>query len=166
MTRPAGPPHGARATRCDARGVRGRRIAVVLAAGLAACAARAPRVAVGSLAAGLDEFLATHPLAAGQAIRADEVGRTASASYHLVQVRGSESPHRHVAHDLTVFVLRGRGTLTLGHTHIRLRAGDAVLIPRGTPHGFVNEGRGRAVTLAVFTPPLDAPDAVPAGEFD
>jgi len=162
MTRPAEPPHGARATRCDARGARGRRIAAVLAAGLAACAARAPRVAVGSLAAGLDEFLATHPLAAGQAIRADEVGRTASASYHLVQVRGSESPHRHVAHDLTVFVLRGRGVLTLGEARRSLAAGDAALIPRGAVHWFASEGRAPALSLVVFAPPLDAPDTVPA----
>jgi len=103
---------------------------------------------------------------ADENIRADPVARTETASYHVVQVHDREAPHRHTAHDLTVFVLRGRGTLFLGHRRIRLRAGDAVLIPRGTAHSFVNEGRGRAVTLAVFTPPLDAPDAVPAGEFD
>ena len=136
-------------------------IAVGLALALAACAPRPPRVAVGSLAAGLDEFLAAHPLAEGQTIRADEVGRTASASYHLVQVRGSESPHRHAAHDLTVFVLRGRGTLTLGEGRRALAAGDAAAIPRGAVHWFANGGRAPALAFVVFTPPLDAPDTVP-----
>ena len=135
-------------------------IAVGLALALAACAPRPPRVAVGSLAAGLDEFLAAHPLAEGQTIRADEVGRTASASYHLVQVRGSESPHRHAAHDLTVFVLRGRGTL--GEGRRALAAGDAAAIPRGAVHWFANGGRAPALAFVVFTPPLDAPDTVPA----
>jgi len=51
--------------------MRERAIAVGLALALAACAPRPPRVAVGSLVAGLDEFLAAHPLAEGQAIRAD-----------------------------------------------------------------------------------------------
>jgi len=129
------------------------------------CAARVPEVAIGPLADGLDPFLAAHPPADAN-IRADPVARTETASYHVVQVRDREMPHRHAAHDLTVFVLRGRGTLVLEHARIPLRAGDAVLIPRGTAHWFVNEGRGRAVALAVFTPPLDAPDAVPAGEFD
>src|SRR5205814_5559824 len=104
--------------------------------------------------AGLDEFLAAHPLADGQTIRADEVGRTASASYHLVQVRGSESPHRHAAHDLTVFVLRGRGTLTLGEGRRALAAGDAAAIPRGAVHWFANGGPPAALALAVFTPPV------------
>jgi len=45
--------------------MRGRGIAVVLALGLAACAPRPPRVAVGALAAGLDEFVAAHALAGG-----------------------------------------------------------------------------------------------------
>ena len=141
--------------------MRARAIAVVLVVALAACAARAPRVAVGGLAGGLDEFLAAHPLAEGQAIRADEVGRTGSASYHLVQVRGRESPHRHVAHDLTVFVLRGRGSLTLGEVGCPLAAGDAAVIPRGAVHWFANEGGGPALALVVFAPPLDAPDTVP-----
>ncbi len=135
---------------------------LVLALGLAACAPRPPRVAVGALAAGLDEFVAAHPLAGGQEIRADEVGRTPSASYHLVQVRGSESPHRHIAHDLTVFVLHGQGTLTLGEVCRALAAGDAAVIPRGAVHWFANGGRAPALALVVFTPPLDAPDTVAA----
>jgi quercetin dioxygenase-like cupin family protein len=139
------------------------RLAVVLAGLLAGCAARAPRVSFGALAEGLDAFLAAHPLAAEQGIRADEVGRTASASYHLVQVRGSESPHRHVAHDLTVFVLRGRGTLTLEEVRHALAAGDAAVVPRGAVHWFANGGHEPALALVVFAPPLDAPDTVAAG---
>ena len=129
---------------------------------LAACAPRAPRVPFGTLADGLDAFLAAHPLSAGQDIRADEVGRTMSASYHLVQMRGREMPHRHLAHELTVFLLRGGGTLTRGADRYALGAGDAAVVPRGEVHWFARGGRERAVALVVFSPPLDAPDAVPA----
>jgi hypothetical protein len=48
---------------------------------------------------GIDAFLAAYPLADGQALRADEIARTPGASYHLVQVRGAESPHRHHGRD-------------------------------------------------------------------
>jgi quercetin dioxygenase-like cupin family protein len=123
-----------------------------------ACATRAPRL---PYAGTLDEFLAAHPLADGQNIRVDEIGRTTSASYHVAQVRGAESPHRHVAHDLTVVVLRGHGTFTRDAERVPLVAGDAVVIARGTPHWFANGARAPAVSLVVFAPPLDAPDNVP-----
>src|SRR5262245_13697890 len=117
---------------------------------------------VGTLDEGLDAFLAAHRPAAGQEIRVDEVARTPSASYHLVQATGRERPHRHVAHDLTVVVLRGHGTLTIDTARVTLTAGDAVLIRRGVPHWFANEGgHSPAVALATFTPPLDAPDNQP-----
>ena|ERR1051325_9311836 len=121
----------------------------------AACATRPPRI---PWAGGLDAFLGAHPLAPGQNIRADEVGRTATASYHVVQVRGSETAHRHVTHDLTVFVLRGHGTLARGVEQLELAAGDSAVVPRGQPHRFANGGYGSAVALVVFVPPLDAPD--------
>jgi len=139
---------------------------LLLAVLVAGCAARTPRVVVGPLADGLDAYLAAHVPEGDANIRVDAVVRTETASYHVVQVRDRESPHRHAAHDLTVVVLRGRGTLVLGRARVALAAGDAVLIPRGTVHWFRNDGRGRAVALAIFAPPLDAPDIVPAGEFD
>jgi quercetin dioxygenase-like cupin family protein len=132
---------------------------VLLAMLLGGCAARAPRL---PYAGSLDGFLASHPLADGQNIRADEIGRTASGSYHVVQVRGAETPHRHVAHDLTVFVLRGRGTMSRGLERVALVAGDAAVVSRGEPHWFANGARDAAVALVVFVPPLDAPDTVPA----
>ena len=134
------------------------RVLIVLFALCAGCAAHVPRLPyVGSL----DDFLAAHPLSDGQNIRADEIGRTASASYHVIQVRGAESPHRHVAHDLTVVVLRGHGTLTRDAERVQLVAGDAAVVAHGAPHWFANGARAPAVALVVFVPPLDAPDTVP-----
>ena len=133
---------------------------VLAVALLAACAPRRPQVA-GSVP-DLDGFLTAHPLAPGEPLRADEVGRTASASYHIVQVVRGEEPHRHLVHDLTLVVLRGRGVLVIGSERFAVRAGDAAVIPRATPHALVNEERAPAVTLAIFSPPLDAPDRAPA----
>jgi len=138
--------------------------AVVLAAILvaAACARRpATPVVAGAIPEGLDAFLAAHPLAPGQPVRAEAIGRSVAASWHIVQVATAEPPHRHRLHDLSVFVLRGEGILTLDGRRIPMRAGDAALIPRDHPHWFVRGGSGPAVTLAVFSPPLDAPDIVP-----
>lgn len=125
---------------------------------VSACSARTPRIPfVGDLA----PFLASHPLRAGENIRADEIGRTPGASYHVVQVRDRERPHRHATHDLTVVVLRGHGTLVREAERVPLAPGDAAVVPRGSAHWFANEARAPAVALVVFVPPLDAPDVVP-----
>ena len=126
---------------------------------LTACAARRPQVAGG--VPDLDGFLTTHRLVPGDPLRADEIARTATASYHIVQVVRGEEPHRHLVHDLTLVVLRGRGVLVIGNERFAVRAGDAAVIPRATAHALANEGRTPAVTLAIFSPPLDAPDRAP-----
>ena len=135
-----------------------RRAVLVVLLALAACARRVPRV---PFVDDVDAFLATHPLAAGENIRADEIGRTPGASFHLVQVRDRERPHRHALHDLTVVVLRGHGTLVRDAERVALRAGDAAAIPRGAAHWFANEARAPSLALVIFVPPLDAPDVVP-----
>jgi quercetin dioxygenase-like cupin family protein len=138
-------------------------LAIVAAVG---CAHRPPQLVTRDGAATLAEFLRRHPIAPSANIRADEIDRTAAATIHLVQVRGGETPHRHVAHDLTITVVQGEGVLTLDGTPRELNAGDAAVIPRGVAHFFVNRGRMPAVALVVFAPPLDAPDNVPVGGVD
>ena len=144
------------------------RRAVLILALLAssACGPQVTRVSAPQGAVDVDAFLAAHRLPDGGGIRADQIGRAEGASYHLVQVLGNEHPHRHLSHDLTVFVLRGRGVLTRGGGATPLEAGDAAVVPRGEPHWFRSEGAFPAVSLVVFTPPLDAPDAVPYEDVD
>jgi quercetin dioxygenase-like cupin family protein len=133
---------------------------------LGACARPQTPLVAGALPGGLGGFVASHPLAAGQSLRADRIERSPSASWHVVQIRGAESPHHHRTHDLTVLVLRGAGVLTLDGQATPMRAGDAAVILRGRVHSFAHSGDEPAVTLAVFTPPLDAPDSVPESGVD
>ena len=130
---------------------------------LAAACARAPSpvVVLPEAERPVAELEAAHPIGPTTNIRVDELARTAALSVHLVQVRGGERPHRHTQHDLVVCVVRGEGILTMGGTQRRLRAGDVAVVPRGTPHWFVNAGQGVATALVAFVPPLDAPDSVP-----
>jgi quercetin dioxygenase-like cupin family protein len=136
-------------------------LALTSAVLMSGCAARSPHLLVGPLGGGLDAFLAAHPPAAGQNIRADEVDRTTSASYHVVQIADRESLHTHATHDVTILVLRGRGVFTLDGRTTPLADGDVVVVPRGRVHGLTRAGDVPTVTLVTMTPPLDAPDVVP-----
>ncbi len=111
--------------------------------------------------ASLDEMLAENPLPAGENIRVVNLGRTQSASQHLVQIRDREALHVHKLHDATVTVVRGQGYLVLGQRRVELKAGDIVQIARGVPHCYVNTGTEPTVALAVYAPAFDGKDTQP-----
>jgi mannose-6-phosphate isomerase-like protein (cupin superfamily) len=47
-----------------------------------------------------------------------------------------------------------------------MRAGDVAVVPRGVAHWFRNGGSAPSVAIAVFAPPLTAPDNVPVAEAE
>jgi mannose-6-phosphate isomerase-like protein (cupin superfamily) len=109
----------------------------------------------------LEAIVRDAPLAAGENIRPKELRRGPSSSAHLVRIRDREQPHVHTRYDLTVVLVGGRGTLWLAGKPLPMREGDVALIPKETPHYFVNESRGPAAALVVFSPPFDGPDQRP-----
>jgi quercetin dioxygenase-like cupin family protein len=141
-------------------------IALAVVLGCQPPAPNTPRVTIGALRHGLNAFLAAHPIAKDAEFRAELVERMPGASVHIVQVRGSERPHRHLEHDLVVEVLRGGGVATIAGAVVPMRAGDSAVIPRGTVHWFASSPGMLSVTLAVYSPPLDAPDTVPVADVD
>jgi mannose-6-phosphate isomerase-like protein (cupin superfamily) len=148
--------------RPQSRTLRAAVIASVVLSG-AACA-RAPHIITPETPAvdnRLTDFLAAHPLPVGQNISALPLGRTDALSYHLVQIRDREQPHVHATHDLVVTLLRGSGQLYVRDEPQPMRCGDVAVVPRGTPHHFVNTGRAPAAAFVTFAPPYDGADQVP-----
>jgi quercetin dioxygenase-like cupin family protein len=109
----------------------------------------------------LDKILADNPLPPGENIKVVNLGRSQSASQHVVQIRDREVPHLHKLHDATVTMLRGQGYLILAKNRINLKAGDIVHIPRGVPHYYVNTAGEPTVALAVYSPAFDGKDTHP-----
>lgn len=138
-----------------------RVLLLALSASFLGCAPSPHHVVLPGGAISVAELASRHPIAETANIRADEIARTSGASVHLVQVRGGETPHRHLAHDLVVTVVQGEGELTVAGTRHALVAGDVAVVPRGTSHWFVRRGAGPATAIVTFIPPLDAPDNVP-----
>ena len=67
------------------------------------------------------------------------------------------APHSHDAFEETIYGLAGTITFTVEGTDHDIGPGDAVFIPRGAVHGFVNRGETAARFLAVTTPGLLGP---------
>jgi quercetin dioxygenase-like cupin family protein len=109
----------------------------------------------------LNKILADNPLAPGENIKVANLGRSASASQHIVQIRDREVLHVHKIHDVTVTLMRGHGYLVLDQRRVTLKAGDVIHIPRGVAHQYVNTSTEPTVGLAVYAPPFDGKDTYP-----
>lgn len=108
----------------------------------------------------LEALLKANPLPRKENIRVVPLSKGEQSHNLLVQVRDREPLHLHADSDITVFLLKGRGKMRLGDRQLPVKAGDAMHIPRGTIHAFINEGREPAAALVVYSPAPGPEDRV------
>ncbi len=109
----------------------------------------------------LDRVLWENVISEGKDILSSSILVSDFASYHLVQVRSEEKPHRHDFHDLMVIVESGSGIMYAGNESTSVSEGAMIFIPHGTVHYFINSGPVPAVAVNVFSPPFSDDDTVP-----
>jgi mannose-6-phosphate isomerase-like protein (cupin superfamily) len=114
------------------------------------------------LTVALPELEARAQLAPGETFKIVEVGRDANSSHHIVSLSAPEPLHRHDEHDLLVVTLRGSGQMLLGDAERPIAAPSIVYVPRGTVHSMRPAAAAQIVGYAVFVPPFDGKDRVPA----
>lgn len=112
----------------------------------------------------LERLLWENSLSPGQTIMNRVLLTTDSASYHLVQIQGSEKPHKYESHDMAIFIQSGSGLMVMGKGSFKAGPGSIIFVPHDTPHYFTSAGNGPAVAIVVFTPPYDGKDQVPVDE--
>ena len=88
------------------------------------------------------------------------LGATKEASFHLIHLKNPEKPHIHSDHDLTVFILSGKGFVHFKDRAVPLAPGDVVTIPRGEVHWAENADPKGTDVYAVFTPAFDGKDSM------
>lgn len=91
-------------------------------------------------------------------IAVKQLHRNDATSTHLIRLNGSETPHYHDRHELSVTLLTGTAVMHFRGHDIPLRAGDTVFIPRGVYHWAENAGVEASIVHAVFSPGFDGRD--------
>jgi mannose-6-phosphate isomerase-like protein (cupin superfamily) len=83
-----------------------------------------------------------------------------SADGATVSIQDGNVPkHVHSNANEMQYILEGTGTIWLGDKEVRVRPGDLVIIPKGTPHGGTKPDGRVFKSIAIKTPP-QAPDDI------
>lgn len=64
------------------------------------------------------------------------------------------SLHRHPVADEVAFCWEGEGIIVVGNHHAPFKAGETVLVPADTPHGYLNTGQDHRMIITVVQCPL------------
>jgi mannose-6-phosphate isomerase-like protein (cupin superfamily) len=72
---------------------------------------------------------------------------------------GNAPKHLHPNTNEIQYILEGTGTIWLGDKEVRVKPGDLIVIPQGTPHGGTKPDGRTLKAIAIKTPP-QAPDDV------
>ncbi|MEA2918836.1 MAG: hypothetical protein QOJ15_10917 [Bradyrhizobium sp.] len=72
---------------------------------------------------------------------------------------GSVPKHLHPNANEMQYILEGTGTIWLGDKEVKVKPGDLVIIPHGTPHGGTKPDGKSIRAIAIKTPP-QTPDDV------
>lgn len=99
----------------------------------------------------------------GASIRFLVTGDNSNGSVALTELtipargRSAAPPHSHDGYEETIYGLEGVSTWTIDGEPIDVRPGQALCIPRGAVHGFINHGDVDARALATISPGVLGP---------
>ena len=71
---------------------------------------------------------------------------------------GNVVKHMHPNTNEIQYILEGTGTIWLGDKEVAVKAGDLIIIPKGTPHGGSKPDGRPFKAIAIKTPPQAADD--------
>lgn len=69
--------------------------------------------------------------------------------------------HKHVSHSEHVYILDGTADMVLGDKTMRVKKGDVIFIPKGTPHAVKVTSKKPLKVISIQAPHFDGKDRVP-----
>ena len=100
----------------------------------------------------LDQIMRQRPLGANENLRVTPLSNGGRSATYLMQVRRAEPLHHHTDSDMTMFVVRGEGSIRIDDRAANVKVGDVIHIPRNTTHAYTNKGSGVSVLVIVYSP--------------
>lgn len=137
-------------------------IAVAFAAGAAGMRVMSPAIAATEITPMIVNVTDLNGDALGAASATGLRSKTlVSADGATVAVQDGNVPkHLHRDANEVQYILEGTGTIWLGDKEVRVKPGDLVIIPKGTPHGGTKPDGRTFKAIAIKTPPQDPKDTV------
>ena len=106
------------------------------------------------------DLLQKQPLPYEENFSSIPLARSETQSAGMVQIRQKLSLHYHILSEEIVYVIKGRGIMTVGKETRPIQPGDVIAIPRGVAHGVENRSLEPLVAISVMSPPFDGKDRV------
>ncbi len=85
-------------------------------------------------------------------------------SSFVIIIKKEVKPHKHVTHAEHVYVLEGKGEMTVGNKSLEIQKGDIIFIPKNTVHSLKVLSSTPVKVLSVQAPVFDGKDRVMAEE--
>lgn len=86
------------------------------------------------------------------------------SSSFLIIIPKEVKPHYHAAHTEQVVILSGEADMMLGDQKIHIKAGDVIIIPKGTEHSVVVTSEDPLKLISVQAPYFDGTDRIMTGK--
>lgn len=83
----------------------------------------------------------------------------AKASGFVIWIKEKVPLHKHARHSETVYILRGKGDMRLGERLLKVKKGDIIFIPEGSPHS-VRVTRGVLKVISIQAPEFKGKDRI------
>jgi quercetin dioxygenase-like cupin family protein len=106
----------------------------------------------------LFEILQQRPLAFEEKTSVIPLLSANNYSATLIQLREGVKSHFHTNHDELVYVLQGKGVMTVSGEKQVIKAGDLIYLERKQAHEVVNKSAQPLVAISIMSPPFDGKD--------
>ena len=106
------------------------------------------------------DLLQKQPLPYEENFSSTPLARSQTLSASMVQIRQKLSLHYHLVSEEIVYVIKGRGIMTVGKEIRPIQPGDVIAIPRGVAHSVENRSPEPLVAVSVMSPPFDGKDRI------
>ncbi len=81
-------------------------------------------------------------------------------SSFVIFIKKEVKAHKHIAHSEHVYILEGKGDMTVGNKTLEVKKGDMVFIPKNTMHSLKVLSSSPVKVLSVQSPFFDGKDRV------